>query len=266
MRTIIWALMLLACTPNRPAGKVGIDVTTGQSKFVQNTFHDDFEAGSLSSAWTVLNRPDEAPNPVCFTPSRAAVSSGTLNLTLAVDSSCNGYSYTSSTVIWSSFNYLYGKFTARVKFPGGSGPWPAVWLLGANCQDYYPRTPDNIGKCVWPDDSADSAEIDIAEPLFSDHTHVNQQVHMTGTGDPGCNPSTSDISAGYHTYGLDWTASSLVWTIDGTATCTISDSSKIPHHAMFLLFDVTTGGCCSGPIVDGTLPQTMFIDDVRVSQ
>lgn len=267
MKYLVFLLAAIACAPVKSQPQfVGIDVNTGHHTFVQNTFHDDFESGSLSSAWTVLDRPDEAPGAVCFIPSRSVVSGGTLNLTAAVDSSCASHNYTSGQVMWTTFNYLYGKFTARVKFPGGSGPWPAVWLLGANCQDYYARTPDNVGRCVWPDDANDSAEIDIAEPLFSDHTHVNQQVHMTGSGDPGCNPSTADVSAGYHTYGLDWTATSLIWTIDGSTTCTITDSAAIPHHPMFMILDVAVGGCCGGTVIDATFPQTMSIDDVRVSQ
>ena len=133
-------------------------------------------------------------------------------------------------------------------------------MLGANCQAGNIATANNVPPCNWPQPGSD--EIDIAEVLNSTPTSVNEQIH-SDVFNWGCSASTVDVSQDFHIYRLEWSAGSLVWTIDGTQTCQVT--SNVPSTPMFLLIDTAIGGA-GGPVTDSTLPQTMSVDYVKVTQ
>ncbi|GEM_PF-4284246 len=227
-------------------------------------FDEEFNGTSLdSSTWIALNRPGDSSNgeAQCYLPSNAAVADGSLVLTSKVDGSCAGYSYTSAMVQWKSFNFLYGTIEIRAKEAGGQGTWPALWLLGADCQQANITTADNVGTCNWPAPGSD--EIDIAEIKGGNLTTVNQNLISNGTNTT-CAPTTSDVSQNWHTYDLIWQPGSLTWQIDGQTTCTMTQA--VPAHPMFLLLNTALGGNGGGQIDASTLPQTHSIDYVRVYQ
>ena len=70
-----------------------------------------------------------------------------------------------------NFNFLYGTVEFRAKFGGGvgTGAWPTVWMEDASCQASDP---------TGTDERCNGQEIDIAEILNSDFTHINQQIHV----------------------------------------------------------------------------------------
>lgn len=111
------------------------------------------------------------------------------------------------------FSQLYGYFEIRAKLPAGVGPWPAFWLL---------RT-DNS----WP------PEIDVFERFPADPTTTircttHTRVNTTGYSDLGAlgyevgdhyQDSTVvncgfDTSAGFHTYGVEWTPTTMTYYVD----------------------------------------------------
>src|SRR5579872_1954049 len=165
--------------------------------------------------WTYLNRRGDNSNSEqqCYLPARIGLSSGLLTITAQVSTqtcsdTTNGtasFNFSSGFLQLSTINFVSGTLSARIKFTGGSGPWPAFWLLGSNCQATNPNTADNTGSCNWPQTSANSDEIDIAEILGSTLTQVNQQIHAdsnTGACAGQCLVTTSDVSAGFHVYTL----------------------------------------------------------------
>src|SRR6185369_4026631 len=127
------------------------------------SFDDEFSGATLSKAWTNLNRPGDASNSEaqCYRPANVAQQGGSLVITSKVDTSCAGHRYTSGMVQWKSANFTFGTLEFRARFAGGTGTWPAVWMLGAGCQLSNPTTADNVGICHWPDPG--SQEIDVAE-------------------------------------------------------------------------------------------------------
>jgi beta-glucanase (GH16 family) len=223
-------------------------------------FFDDFSGTSVdSNMWTVADGPGDASNREleCYQPGNVAVSGDALQITTQVQPiACGGttYSYTSGAVQWTSLSFTYGTVEFRAKMAGGQGPWPAIWLLGTNCQT--PSSP-----CNWP--QAGSDEIDITEILGSNHTVVNQQIH-SGGNNAGCHPATTDVSQNWHTYQLVWAPGSLVWRIDGVNTCRLV--SGVPSTPMFLIIDTAVGGAGGGAVNDATLPQTMMVDYVKVTK
>jgi beta-glucanase (GH16 family) len=168
--------------------------------------------------------------------------------------------YTSGMIQWTNFHFTYGTVAFKAKMAGGQGTWPAIWLLGANCQASNVLTSDNVGSCDWPTPGSD--EIDITEIVNSDHVHVNQALH-SGATNTNCTASTTDVTQNFHVYRLVWTARSLVWSIDGAETCTFS--TGVPSTPMFVIINTALGGV-GGPVSSSTLPQTMNVDYITVTQ
>ncbi|MBZ5635739.1 MAG: family 16 glycosylhydrolase [Acidobacteriia bacterium] len=154
-----------------------------------------------------------------------------------------------------TFNFLYGTIEFRMKIGGGSGDgaWPAVWMLDAGCQPSDPTGTDN---------NCNGQEIDIAE-FIGYVNNVNQQIHVNSqTHNDGCGPSLSDATQNFHVYDLIWSPGSLVWQVDGTTTCTITQS-YVPNAPMYVKISMFLG---AGTINDSSLPWTTQVDYVKVTQ
>jgi len=233
-------------------------------------FSDDFTGSTLSANWTALSRHGDYGNDElqCYVPAAVSLSGGGLAIeSQAATQTCGDsthapstWAYTSGMVQWTRFSFTYGTVEFKAKMPGGQGTWPAIWLLGANCQASNVLTADNVGTCDWPNPG--SEEIDITEIVNSDHVHVNQALH-SGATNTNCTATTTDVTQNVHVYRLVWTAGSLVWTIDGAETCTFS--SGVPSTPMFVVLDTALGGV-GGPVSSSSLPQTMNVDYITVTQ
>jgi hypothetical protein len=234
-------------------------------------FFDDFTTTPLGPAWTALNRAGDSSGneQQCNIPGDVSVSNSNMLIVSKVQSmNCQTstspsqtYSYTSGAVQWTSFNFTYGTIEYRLQLPSaGQGLRPVIWLLGANCQQTNITTPDNVSPCNW--DFPGSEEIDITEMIGSYYFSINQALHASSL-DYGCVPNV-DVSTGFHTYQLVWKPGSLTWNVDGVATCTVNNSN-VPSSPMFLIVETTVGGS-GGTINNSTLPQTMSLDYVKVTQ
>jgi len=226
-----------------------------------------FCQAAIDGQWVAFDRAG-APNSnlQCFTPRNVAVSNGYMVITTkAEDVSCTSfdlptakYKYTSGFVSMRTFNFLYGTVEFRAKFGGGSktGAWPIVWMEDATCQASDP---------AGTDDRCNGQEIDIAEILNSDFTHVNQQIHVNDfKQNDGCTAPATDTSQNFHVYQLAWSAGSLIFKIDGTVTCTIT-KPYIPNSPMYVKANTFVGNY-AGPVKDNSLPWTTLIDYVKVTQ
>ncbi len=123
-------------------------------------FYDDLTGTSLNStAWTVISRHGEygQDETECNTPQQVSVANSLLTITTAVGpATCGDFNidgsvrhppsswpYITGDIQWKSLNFTYGTLTYRAQFPSqNTGLWPAVWLLGANCQNTNPFTAD----------------------------------------------------------------------------------------------------------------------------
>ena len=109
------------------------------------------------------------------------------------------------------FEFTYGTATARIKMSSGAGLWPAFWALGE-------------GK--WPD----CGEIDVMENI-GDSSWVSHALH--GPGYFGNTPlayraHNIDVTQ-WHVYAVKWTADSLIFSIDGVVTYTVT-RAMIEHY------------------------------------
>jgi hypothetical protein len=224
-------------------------------------FNDDFDA-AFPSQWHIGSRPSESLQ-AFYLSTNLSESAGQLHILSQADASMPGYAYTTG-VVQLPFSFLYGTIEVVAKLPGGTGTWPAFWLLGDNCREAHLFHVDDgeDPNCNWPNPGAD--EVDMVETGTA-HPDINQQVHMTGSNF-GCNVSVPTATTAFHTYRLIWAPNSLTWQIDGTTTCSTSGSASVPSHKMFLLIQTELGGVFGGSVNPSTLPQSLDVDSVKIWQ
>jgi beta-glucanase (GH16 family) len=189
--------------------------------------------------------------------SNATVSGGILTIE-ARQQSMGGYAYTSTRIkTQGKRQFTYGRFEARLAVPMGQGLWPAFWMLGAN----FPT----VG---WPA----SGEIDIMEHINTQSTtygtlHWDNNGYATYGGSTGVNNP-----AAFHTYAIEWNASSIKWFLDGVQFHEANILNNINgtdefHRPFFFLLNLAVGGNWPGnPNGTTPFPARYQIDYVRVYQ
>ena len=160
----------------------------------------------------------------------------------------NGYKYTSGEInSYQSFSQTYGYFEMRAELPQGQGLWPAFWLL--------PKSG------AWP------PEIDIMEVLGNDTGTLYTTAHSAATGSHtsnGIGSVVADMSAGYHTFGVDWEADRITWYFDGRAVYSIATPADL-NQPMYMIANLAVGGDWPGnPDASTPFPARMNIDYIHV--
>ena len=102
------------------------------------------------------------------------------------------------------FGFTYGYVEARIKSNPWTGNFPAFWMMPED---------QSAG---WPD----CGEIDIWETIDSQerswHTvHSNWTYDLGNTNNPKSSFNVATSHDRYHTYGLKWDETTLIWYVDG---------------------------------------------------
>ena len=212
---------------------------------------DEFEGTSLNAAhWTVLtSNYDPVTNNCNFGTGelefpRAAnvvVGGGVLSLRAqrtadnVADARCTGYGgrsfYSGRIHSKGKVEGRYGKIVASIKVPSGYGMWPAFWTLGSN-----------VSAVGWPS----SGEIDILEWKSTEPTWMKSALHWWsgGQADWGTGQSGGyNLADSFHTYEVEWNATSMVFRLDGRYVGTTYYHSETefqqPHY---LILNLALGG------------------------
>ncbi|WP_062110969.1 family 16 glycosylhydrolase [Aureimonas sp. AU40] len=129
-----------------------------------------------------------------------------------------GYQYTSGLLTTrDSFAQTYGYFEARMDVPAGQGVWPAFWLYTT---------------------SKSGSELDVMESHGTDLWTATTHDHSTGKDNQlSSTIFTPDLTTGYHTYGVLWTASQVTWYLDGTAVKSVATPADM-HGPMYMLVNL----------------------------
>ena len=148
------------------------------------------------------------------------------------------------------FSFRYGYIEIRARYPGGSGVWPAFWLIG--------------GGEYWP------PEFDIAEYyggagiMHYGLCHGTlKNVEWDSTGD-----RESHAEEGWHTFALDWRPGHATWLVDGTVKKEVK-AEYVPNIPMYVILSNGVGSHHgpSGVPGDATVfPNYLEVDYVRVYQ
>ena len=253
-------------TPPAPPANVTLPAT----KLV---FSDEFNGASGTtpdaSKWTADTGTGQNGELEYYTNNKNATMDGNGDLSIEVrkESPAENPSsqYTSGRInTLNKFSFTYGHAEARIKVSGTQGLWPAFWMLGAN----FPTA-------GWPN----CGEIDIMEHVGKVPDSVYSTLHAPayngGNGDGS--PYTvagSDFASAFHTYGVDWDASHMTFSVDGNAFFTLNkadvEATRGPwvfDHPFYLILNNAIGGDWPGaPDATTVLPQKMLIDYVHVYQ
>ncbi|HQX48759.1 MAG TPA: glycoside hydrolase family 16 protein [Planctomycetaceae bacterium] len=160
------------------------------------------------------------------------------------------------------YAFQYGKVQIRARLKSAQGAWPALWMMGAEKR--------------WPG----CGEIDLMEHLnFDDkiyqtvHSKYTVNIDKTNTPRKG---STAPINRDdWNTYGCEWDADTLVFTVNGRATLTYPRVSKKGeeqwpfNQPFYFLLSMQVGGDWvnrPGPTNPDDYPAGMEVDWVRVYQ
>jgi len=250
-------------------------------------FEDEFDGTGLPSAtdWKYQTGCDGWGNNEleCYVASQTKNTrreNGSLIIEVVVEES-NGKHYTSARLN-SVKHWTFGKFEVRAKLPKGKHLWPAIWMM-----------PQDSVYGGW----AASGEIDIMEYRGERTNIILGTIHYGGAWPNNVNSGSgektyagTDFSAGFHTFGLEWSADQMIWSLDGTAYHTenlnrafYSGKGTNPYTAnrqpfdkdFYFILNIAVGGNFFPEATYGTLSvdeakqwpkRTMEIDFVRVSK
>ena len=196
------------------------------------------------------------------------------NGTLKINAIKEQYTYNGSTKSYTSarlnskFAFTFGRVEVRAKLPAAAGTWPAIWTLGANCNETGSYFDGNYGSGQWPG----CGEIDIMEQTGWDKNKIGSHFHWgdRNTGEyknVGGTASVANASGEFHVYSMEWTSSSIKTFVDGVLIYVLSNSSEKPYdHPHYLLLNIAMGGNLGGTINDDFQESSMEIDYVKVFQ
>jgi hypothetical protein len=126
------------------------------------------------------------------------------------------------------FSQKYGYFEMKAKFPAVPGTWPSFWLLNSAALSQH----------------ANAGEIDVVESYMQFVSTINITLHdwtppATTVGYK--NVQTADLTVGYHTFGMLWTAASMTFYCDGVMVYSLP-TPAIMNQPYYPIVDLGLGG------------------------
>jgi beta-glucanase (GH16 family) len=172
---------------------------------------------------------------------------------------CFTCTYTSARIKTANLlGFRYGKMSAHIKMPSGTGTWPAFWMLGDTI----------INGGTWPE----GGEIDIIEARGAAPNVVHGTVHgpgyFGGNGRGASYYMPTPLSAKYHEYSIEWLPNKIVFSIDNTPYYTLTPESTKPNRYVynqefFLILNLAMGGTFGGETDASVKSATMKINWIR---
>ena len=154
-----------------------------------------------------------------------------------------------------TFATTFGYFECRAKLQTQVGHWSAFWIQS-------PSIGEELGNT-----DVSGTEIDVYEYPRTFGDDVVHNLHWDGYGEDhkvvGGRATVAGLSAGWHTFGVLWTQDGYIFYVDGKETWRTDQAiSKQPQY-MILSLEV---GPWAGDIAEATLPDSLYVDYVRVYQ
>ncbi|MFJ2742524.1 family 16 glycosylhydrolase [Streptomyces sp. NPDC087440] len=155
------------------------------------------------------------------------------------------------------FDYTHGTFEARLHVPPANGHLGAVWL--------QTHSWGNI-----KGSAEDGAEIDLIESAYNTDKYA-ATIHYDGYGADHVQSAQVVPAPGlhadhYHTIGLNWTATKMEFTYDGTVVRTVTDPQLISQVKEYPILSHEILEWAAGDVTTAPLDHTstMYVDHVRI--
>ncbi|MRR12518.1 glycoside hydrolase family 16 protein, partial [bacterium] len=184
---------LFACAFVLALGVVGPAIRTAEAATL--VYADEFDGPLNTSVWQQLT-PWKTRYTTgelqYYTPENVSFANGNMRI-LTERRAVNGYSFASGIVTSLNRPFSYGYFESRFNMPTGKGLWPAFWLTNDRTH-----------------------EIDMMELLGEDPTRMYFTYHKGGNQlFQRYFDNNTDLTAGWHTVGMDWQPTYIRWYLDG---------------------------------------------------
>lgn len=159
---------------------------------------------------------------------------------------------------------------AAIEAPNTPGLLTAFWMMGTTASQYT----------GWPG----CGEIDIVEfPSQLGVTKVSCNLHGPKAGDPGndqsmnaATPTVPDYTWHRNVYAIDWTASEIIWYVNGAVVGSITQAQYeaaggdwtpfLGAEPFYVLLSHAVGNPWTGPPTSASkFPAKMLVDYVRVT-
>ena len=194
------------------------------------TFADEFNNGLNPAIWN-NHIWYESANPTV----NYAVENGVLKIWPQRDASGNFFNRTLDTD--GHFYQTYGFFEIEAKLPVGKGPWPAFWIFNhigtrrpeIDIMEAYPGGGPASG---WSDANLHPTAYGVT--VWKDATALAGSRMI----------QTTDLSAGFHKYGLKWESTRMTFYFDGKPVYALNVRMRDP---MYLLLSLWFGSASGTP-------------------
>ena len=126
------------------------------------------------------------------------------------------------------FSQQYGYFELRAKFPAVAGTLPAFWLLNKEALSRH----------------APAAEIDVVESYMIAPAYINTTLHDWAPPVRTLShhlARVADLSDGFHTFGMLWTATTMTFSCDGKVIDT-EPTPAVMKQPYYPIIDLGLGG------------------------
>jgi hypothetical protein len=238
-------------------------------------FFDDFTGTSLGSAWTVVQRrgPAGQSENECNTAGAVGVSGGLLTITTSATPATCGDAvtaptllpYTSGDIQWTSLSFTYGTVEVRAKLPPqNTKTWPAIWLLGSNCQaaNMINGSESSSFDGCPAQGATGYREIDAVECDARNWCHL-----VVAQGTAGWSSMCGfPVDANWHVFKLTWNAATISMAVDGTPTgCSFANTGLKGPMFLIVQTQTTSANGVSGLPDNTRLPTTLQVDYVKVT-
>lgn len=194
------------------------------------TYVNDFTGGSLPSGWTTFSGQPSSDPGAHFSGSNVAVGNGVL----ALNATEGNDVWSTGGVCQCNVAQTYGAYFVRSRLTG-AGPTQVelLWPTGS-----------------WP------PEIDFDE-TFGDTDLSTATLHYSSSNSQVQQTTSIDMTQ-WHTWGVIWTPSSVIYTVDGTVWGEVTDASEIPDQPMTL--DIQQQTWCASDWACPTSDQSTYVD------
>ncbi len=200
----------------------------------QLSYVNDFTGSSLPAGWGPFDGQPGSDPGAQWAPSHVVVSDGTLDLNAWQDPAY-GNEWVTGGICQCGVARTYGAYFVRSRL---TGPGPTQVEL------------------LWPVQSW-PPEIDFDE-TFGGDTSSMATAHFSSTNLQIHRTITIDMTQ-WHTWGVIWTPTAIVYTVDGRVWGTVTQTTAIPNQPMTLDLQQQTW-CSSSATACPTSPESTYID------
>lgn len=264
-----------AASAQPSGGQAPGDLGDGGGNFVPEGYNmvwsDEFDYTGLPDStkwgyqtggygWTAK----EQQNYLKADPDNVGVANGVLRIT-ALEERIGRNSHTSTRLVSKDkAEFTRGYFEVRAQVPSGPGIRSSFWMVG-----------DTVSVMGWPN----AGEIDLFEHYGKFPTVMNSAVqnfdnYWSNKTQLGGMKIVKGCETDFHVYGLEWTETDLIFSVDGEVFWTYTQPpgrgwKGFPYRWPFYMAATVAVGGVRGPQelpVSEAFPANMYLDYVRVYQ